>query len=298
MKELNGYRLLTEFTADNSGFSQWAFAEKNGIELFIKEFLSPVYPMEESLFSAAELSDRKAYCDAFVTRKTALYSAVRQCGNAHIVPVLDFFRYGSKFYIVTEKVKDAKITPEEIFSMEPTEKIALMRTLCDALAELHRRGVIHADLKPSNLLYERTPDGGLSVKIIDFDSSFLQGSRVCPEEIEGDPVYLAPETYLAMKGNAGSLSSQMDVFALGVIFHQYLLGTLPVFVPGDMHYPIESVLSGAEPVFPSDTDATVKKMLEGMLRKDPRKRRDLKKTAAYLDKIAKTAKKGKGGSGK
>ena len=296
MNELNGYRLITEFTADHSGFSQWAFAEKNGIELFIKEFLSPVYPVDESLFSAAELCDRKAYCDAFVTRKTALYSAVRQCENIHIVPVLDFFRYGPKFYIVTEKVKDENITPEDIFRMEPLEKIALMRTLCDALSELHRHGVIHADLKPSNLLFEKTPAGGFSVKIIDFDSSFLQGSRVCPEEIEGDPVYLAPETYQAMKGHAAELSPQMDVFALGVIFHQYLLGTLPVFVPGNMHYAFESALSGAELVFPGDTDGTVKKMLEGMLRKDPRKRRDLKKTAAYLDKIAKNAKKGKGGS--
>ncbi|MGM9567687.1 MAG: serine/threonine protein kinase [Clostridia bacterium] len=293
MKELNGYRLLTEFTADNSGFSQWAFAEKNGIELFIKEFLSPVYPVEESLFDAGELRDRKAYCDAFVGKKAALYSALRQCGSVHIVPVLDFFRYGPKFYIVTEKVKDAGMTPEDVFSLPAGEKITLMRSLCDALTELHGRGVIHADLKPSNLLFEKDVSGGLSVKIIDFDSSFLQGTRVTPEAIEGDPVYLAPETYLAMKGNAAELSAQMDVFALGVIFHQYLLGTLPVFAPGDMHYAFESVLSGAEPVFPPHIDGAVEKMLRGMLLKEPRKRWELKKTASQLKKIDKNAQKGK-----
>ena len=294
MKELNGYRLLTEFTADNSGFSRWAFAEKNGIDLFLKEFLSPVYPVEESLFDAGELRDRKAYCDAFVQRKTALYSALRQCGSAHIVPVLDFFRYGPKFYIVTEKVRDAGVTPEDVFSLPDGEKIALMRSLCDGLAELHDRGVIHADLKPSNLLFERDATGGLSVKIIDFDSSFLQGTRVIPEAIEGDPVYLAPETYLAMKGNAPELSAQMDVFALGVIFHQFLWGTLPVFVPGNTHYAFEAVLSGEEMALPPHSDGAAEKMLRGMLQKEPRKRWDLKKTASQLKKIGKSTQKGKG----
>ena len=43
MKTINGYELEADLTADNSGFSKWGFARKNGKTYFIKEFLSPVY---------------------------------------------------------------------------------------------------------------------------------------------------------------------------------------------------------------------------------------------------------------
>lgn len=288
MKEINGYRLLSDFSADNSGFSQWAFAEKDGFELFIKKFLSPVYPVESSLFDEEEQCRRRAYCEEFVAKKKALYLALQRCRNDSIVPVLDFFRQGSKYYIVTEKINDAKISSEEIFQLDFDEKLPLMRELCGSIDELHKEGVIHADLKPGNLLFEKNPSGGLAVKIIDFDSSFLRGSHVYSEAIEGDPVYLAPETYLAMQGSAVQLSDKMDIFALGVIFHQYLLGTLPEFNLSARNYVFESVLADAKLIFPSETDPLIQKMLRGMLHKDPRKRWELKKAASYIDKINKS----------
>lgn len=49
MKVINGYVIDGDLKTDNSGFSKWAFAKKNGCDYFIKEFLAPVYPVDESL---------------------------------------------------------------------------------------------------------------------------------------------------------------------------------------------------------------------------------------------------------
>ncbi len=46
---LNQYLLETEFQNQNAGFSRWAFAVKGGEKYFIKEFIDPVYPMDDSL---------------------------------------------------------------------------------------------------------------------------------------------------------------------------------------------------------------------------------------------------------
>ncbi len=287
MKEINGYHMLTELTTANSGFGQWAFVERNGVELFLKRFLRPVYPTDPALYDVVEFRNQRAYCDFFVQRKQQLYAELRGCRQIYIVPVLDFFRAGGKFYVITAAVKAVPVTEEELFSLPFAEKLRLLTTLCSAVAELHGHRIIHADLKPSNILFERDREGRLSPRIIDYDSSFLEGSYVAPREIEGDPVYLAPETFRAMEGQSVSLNGKIDVFALGVIFHQLLFGTLPAFFKGEDEYAFESAAAGRELVFPADADELSKKLIRGMLEKDPAKRRDLKKVASLLEKMEK-----------
>ena len=49
---LHGYHILAEFSTENAGLSRWTFCEKGGRTFFIKEFLSPVYPVHQGELSA------------------------------------------------------------------------------------------------------------------------------------------------------------------------------------------------------------------------------------------------------
>ena len=288
METINGYELTAPLSADRSGFGRWGFARKDGLEVFIKEFLSPVYPLHPEMFFDSELEHRIAACDRFVRSKQMIYSKLNQCDNGNIIVVLDFFRYGAKYYIVTEKVDDSSLTPNEIYALnDPAKTVLIAKVICNNLHELHRHGIIHADLKPGNILLKKTASGFFTAKIIDFDSSFLEGQPFPHEELEGDPVYLAPEMFRAMQGQRVELTSKIDVFAIGVLLYQFFFGTLPMFRGAEDAYAFESVLVNRELLFPDKADKHLKKLLTSMLQENPKKRPDLKKVLAVLDKVQK-----------
>lgn len=288
MEIINGYELTTDLSADNSGFGRWGFARKDGLDVFIKEFLSPVYPLDPDLFPTAEMDSRIAACNRFVYQKQKLYGALNRCGGGNIIGVLDFFRWGSKFYIVTEKVNAEALSMEDVFRYFPqSQKFLLAKVLCDSIGELHRQNIVHADLKPGNILLKKTSTGYFTAKIIDFDSSFLQGEPLVDDELEGDPVYLAPEMFLAMSGKKTELTEKVDVFSLGVLFYQIFFGRIPAFCAWDQGYAFEAVLNGKELSFPAGADSHLKKIIGSMLLQNPKKRPDLKKVQSSLDKLLK-----------
>jgi serine/threonine-protein kinase len=93
--------------------------------------------------------------------------------------------------------------------LQQTEALDVTRQLCAGIAEAHRKGVIHRDLKPGNVMLCRTADEGLRVVIMDFG---LAGA-LAPDSLEGGtPGYMAPELH---KGEKASCAS--DIYALGVI---------------------------------------------------------------------------------
>ncbi len=94
--------------------------------------------------------------------------------------------------------------------------------ILDALEYLHQRGVVHQDLKPSNILVE--PNG--DVRILDFGLAqrIGQSTRLHSERsVIGTPPYMAPELWIG-----ASATPESDLFALGCVMFQLLSGQLPV----------------------------------------------------------------------
>ncbi|MDX9999698.1 MAG: protein kinase [Polyangia bacterium] len=109
------------------------------------------------------------------------------------------------------------------------ELTSLLRQVGAALAEAHRQGVVHRDLKPDNifLVPEASEDGLVTrAKILDFGISKIQGRGTAltqEAEVLGTPVYMAPEQ---AAGRLGTVSGATDQYALATIAYEALSGEI------------------------------------------------------------------------
>ena len=109
--------------------------------------------------------------------------------------------------------------------MEIGKFLRLAIALSVALGRLHRRGLVHKDIKPTNVLVNASAD---RVWLTGFGiTSRLQRERpspIAPESIEGTLAYMAPEQTGRMNR---SINSRSDLYSLGVTLYQMLTGSLP-----------------------------------------------------------------------
>ena len=279
MATINGYELLGELTAQNAGFSRWAFCRKGGHEYYIKEFLAPVYPVDASDLSERLVARKRAICDEFFRQKRAFYDALERCRTGNNMIVHDFFRSGSKYYAVTERVYTSGLALEDVHTLTQSKRDTLIKALLHSVASLHEHGIVHADLKPDNLLLKKTRDDYLTVKVIDFDAGFLEGQ--VPPEMQGDFVYLSPEAYLRINGRDVDVSTKADVFALGLIVHQYWTGELP-HLDDKYKYAFQAALDGGGVVVSDTIPDPLRACLGRMLAKNPSERPTLREVLDWL----------------
>lgn len=269
---INGYD-VTELKPDNSGYAKWGFGRRNGREFFIKQFLSPVYPAQRGELSDKQVEQKKSICKDFEFKKRSFYNQLNRCVTGNIVTIDNFFREDSKYYMVTDKVDAAKIDVAEISRMNIEQKSLITKVLLHSVATLHRVGIVHGDIKPDNILYKKTLGDVYTAKLIDFDSSFLESMPPMDEdEFQGDMVYLAPESFLLIAEEEVRLTGKIDVFALGILLHQYFTGELPQFDQSQYDYVFEAVLDGALVSVSPRLPEFMKGLISKMLLKNPEDR--------------------------
>ena len=180
-------------------------------------------------------------------------------------------------YLVFERVRGVELAVEqrrragrgESFSI--AEVLAILTSLADALAAVHRAGLVHRDIKPENVLL--TPDG--RTVLVDFglvSSARDATSDASADLCAGTPLYMAPETILkSVKAGAAHL---LDVYAFGVVAFE-LLTSRPPF---ECSNTVELFLAHVESPPPSpaslrrDTPAALAALIVDLLEKDPQSR--------------------------
>jgi eukaryotic-like serine/threonine-protein kinase len=283
---INGYTILEDFRVVGAGLSKWTFAAKDGREYFIKEFLSPTYPDEHAPGSAQTKMRKRRRCAAFERHHRRIQEALASVSGVggNLIVTLDFFRWGAKYYKVTEKVEAADLGPDDVTALAFQDQLVLLKTVAHSLRILHDRGIVHGDLKPSNVLIKRT-ELGYTTKLIDFDNAYLAGEPPPPEEIVGTMNYYSPELvgYIQETGTAAhELTQKADIFALGLIYAEFLTGTPPAF---DAAYQYAGVAARAGEVLrlaPTKLPAAVVELVDRMLLADPTARPTIADTHTTL----------------
>jgi serine/threonine-protein kinase len=173
---------------------------------------------------AEHLSDDQRFVERF--RREAL--AVAKLIHPNIVQVYDTGVDEDRHYIVMEYAEGrsgAQILQKQ-GPLDPGTAAEAGTQACAGLDYAHRRGIIHRDVKPGNLMISGGPVGGgeMTVKLTDFGiARAIEQTRITQVgSVVGTAAYLAPEQ---VRGEEATPAT--DVYALGVVLYQFLTGRLP-----------------------------------------------------------------------
>jgi len=150
-------------------------------------------------------------------------AAAGKLSHANLVTIFDFDKDGDTLYLVMEYVKGDDL--EDLIkrrSLSQSESLELLAQICDGLGFAHRSGILHRDIKPTNVRVLR--DGQrLQAKIMDFGIARVEDSSLTATGIVvGTVSYLAPE-YI----QSGKSTAQGDLWAVGVMLYECLSGRKP-----------------------------------------------------------------------
>lgn len=145
-------------------------------------------------------------------------------------------------------------------------KVELMLKVAEGLQEAHRRGLVHRDIKPTNILVEAGAQG-LKPYVLDFGLAVELGGPALTKTgvVVGTPRYMAPER---IRGGTATLDRRSDIYSLGAAFYELISGTAPFAGSSGLEVLAEILrgeftpLRAVQPAVPRELDAIVMKCLE------------------------------------
>ena len=151
--------------------------------------------------------------------------ALLQLRSSHILRFRDYLDLGDGHVaLITELVEGQSLESllESLGHLPPLRALELARQVAVGLAEAHREGVVHRDIKPDNIIVQQLSGGDDFVKIIDFGISYLDKDARVTRGFLGTPLYASPEQFAGQRGDARS-----DIYALGITLFEALCGSPP-----------------------------------------------------------------------
>lgn len=154
---------------------------------------------------------------------------ISQLQHPNTITVFDFGQSEDGFLFLSMELLEGKTLTEEIKAgpMSPKRAAHIASQMCRSLAEAHKAGIVHRDVKPDNIILIRVDDDPDVVKVLDFgiakavmgeDDVQLTGDG----RIIGTPRYMSPEQILAEP-----LDHRSDIYSLGCILFEMLCGAPP-----------------------------------------------------------------------
>ena len=143
--------------------------------------------------------------------------------HPNIVRMIAAEKQNNIFFMVMEYIKgktlEKILDKEKVLSID--KAIDYMNQIAGAVDHAHNNKIIHRDLRPSNIIISEED----KVKITDFGTSAWLNSVPYASTRIGSPPYMAPEQFL------GKATYQSDIYSIGCMFYEFLIGRPPIFDP-------------------------------------------------------------------
>lgn len=198
--------------------------------------------------------------------------------HPHIVPVIDVFETDGESCIAMKLVEgvslDNLLESKAQKRLQPDEAIPILRDILKALDYAHQHGVVHRDVKPSNVLLDQEN----KAQLIDFGIALAMGEtrRTRTGQTVGTPGYMSPEQITKPR----NVDHRSDVYSVGCVFYEMLTGR-PPFVKGqdgveDTDFAIQHAHVNMKPIHPKSRVPSIPSYLDTLiiaaLEKDPNRR--------------------------
>jgi serine/threonine-protein kinase len=176
--------------------------------------------------------------DTFVERFRREARAAAQLHHPNVVTIHDYGEShgaGGFAYIVMELVRGESLRDllRREGRLEATRAVTLMRDICAGVGAAHRRGIVHRDIKPDNIIIMPADEDSATerVKVVDFGIAKLrdmahEATLTQAGTMVGTPFYMSPEQ---CKGE--HLDARADVYSLGALLYEMLAGGPPFVSP-------------------------------------------------------------------
>jgi serine/threonine protein kinase len=161
--------------------------------------------------------------NGFIERFEREAKVVAKLDHPNIVPIYDFSEHEDRPYLVLKYIRGETLKARlEKSKLTYKESRQIFRVISSALAYAHQEGVLHRDVKPSNVLLEKNggiflADFGLA-RIAETSQTTLSGQMMM-----GTPHYISPEQAKGL----GGLDHGTDIYSLGVMMYELLVGDVP-----------------------------------------------------------------------
>jgi serine/threonine protein kinase len=203
---IKGYRFVKRLAVSEHSAVYLARREADDSEMVLKV-----------LRQVPDLSDGLGAFDRFLQE----YEMIAELHHPNIVEIYDLGVSDDHAHIAMEYVSGGDLKDRIAAGIREADAITYIKQIAGALAELHKLGILHRDLKPGNIMVRS--DGSLA--LIDF--GLAKRMRIEQEitghgEIFGTPYYMSPE-----QGHAEDVDERSDVYSLGVMFYEMLTGKKP-----------------------------------------------------------------------
>jgi len=197
---------------------------------------------------------------SFATRFRREAKAVAQLNHPNIVPIYSYGESNGITYIAMQYVEGGTLKHERGEKTDSQSALRLLLPITRALSYAHEHGIIHRDVKPSNVLLG---DGGWPVladfglaRMAEGSSEKLTGTGVGM----GTPMYMSPE-----QGQGVNVDHRSDIYALGIMLYEFVTGDVPFRADTPMAIVIKHMT--APMPMPRTIDPTIPEVVENIILK-------------------------------
>ncbi len=149
------------------------------------------------------------------------YETIAEMDHPNIVRIYDLGVADNHAHIAMEYLNGGDLRNQIDHGVTEKDAVDYLRQIASALSAVHRKGVLHRDLKPGNIMLRADN----SIALIDFGlakRARLESEITDKGEIFGTPYYMSPE-----QGHGNGVDDRSDIYSLGVIFYEMLTGKKP-----------------------------------------------------------------------